>query len=102
MILNLVEIQVKPDCLAPFVEATLANHRGTRREPGNLRFDVVQDESDPTRFVLYEVFRDLEAIEAHRETEHYRIWKSAVEPWMASPRKGTRYRILAPERPQAF
>lgn len=102
MILNLVEIQVKPDCLEAFVEATLANHRGTRQEAGNFRFDVVQQEGDPTHFILYEVFRDPEAIAAHRETEHYRTWKTVVEPWMACPRKGTRYRILAPERPQAL
>jgi autoinducer 2-degrading protein len=51
-------IFVKPQNLAPFIEATLDNARNTRKEPGNLRFDVSQAEDDPTRFLLYEVYRE--------------------------------------------
>jgi autoinducer 2-degrading protein len=100
MILNLIQIQVKPECLPDFIEGTLANHHGTRKEKGNLRFDVVQKADQPESFLLYEIFEDEAAIEFHRTTEHYKEWKSKAEAWMAAPRIATRYQILAPTPPQ--
>jgi quinol monooxygenase YgiN len=50
-----------------FIEACRENHEGALREPGNRRFDVLQDPSDPTRFILYEAYRD-EAGESGRNT----------------------------------
>ena len=44
---------VKPPNVEPFLDATLDNARHTRKEPGNLRFDVLRAEDDPTRFLLY-------------------------------------------------
>ncbi|HHH45787.1 MAG TPA: antibiotic biosynthesis monooxygenase [Thiotrichales bacterium] len=66
------------------------------REPGNLRFDVLQSEEDPARFVLYEVYVDEAAAAAHKETDHYLRWREKVADWMAEPRRGVRYRGLLP------
>ena len=52
-----VTIFVKPEFLEPFKEATLDNARNTRKEPLNVRFDVLQHEEDPTRFLLYEAYQ---------------------------------------------
>jgi autoinducer 2-degrading protein len=92
-----VHVQVKAEHLGDFVAATRANREGSRREPGNVRFDVLQSEDDPTRFVLVEIFRDAEAAAAHKTTAHYLAWRDAVVGWMASPREGRRYRALTPE-----
>ncbi len=94
-----VHVQVRAEQVEAFVAATRANHAGSRREPGNLRFDVLQSEEEPTRFVLVEVFRDPEAAAAHKASAHYQAWRDAVAGWMAAPREGRRYRVLAPEDP---
>ena len=96
MLVNVVTVFVQPGQIDAFIAATRENHAGSRREPGNLRFDVLQSAQDPSRFLLYEVFASEEAVEAHRRTPHYLRWKAAVEPWMAKPREGARHAVLAP------
>ena len=100
MIVRAIEIRVKPERAAEFIAATLENHRGSLGEPGVLRFDVLQSSEDSARFLLYEVYRDEEATQAHKQTAHYQAWKLAVEPLMAAPRKGWAYRALAPTDPK--
>lgn len=102
MIVNAVTVHVKPEHVAEFIAATRKNHEGTRTEPGNHRFDVLQSADDPARFLLYEVFAGDEAVEAHRKTPHYLAWRAAVEPMMAKPREGRMHRIIAPENPAAW
>ena len=92
-----VHVHVKPENRRQFIEATLENARNTIQEPGNLRFDVIQQVDAPNRFVLYEVYRDEAGMAAHKETPHYAAWRDAVEPWMAEPRKGVKHTSLFPE-----
>jgi autoinducer 2-degrading protein len=89
-----VTVYVKPEHLQAFIPATLENARDTRREPGNLRFDVLQAEDDPTRFFLYEVYYTKEDFAAHQQTAHYHAWREAVQDWMAQPRQGVRHKTL--------
>ena len=96
MHVTLVHVHVKPEHVEPFTTAILRNQQGTAREPGNVRFDVLQSEGDPTRFVLVEMFRDGEAAAAHKSTPHYLAWRDEVAAWMASPREGHRFRLLSP------
>ncbi len=96
MQVTLVHVHVKPENVADFIEATRANHEASVREPGNLRFDVLQLEDDSARFVLYEAYRDDAAARAHKETDHYATWRDTVADWMAEPRKGVRYNGLLP------
>jgi len=93
---HLVEVHVKPECVDAFIEATVANAKGSILEPGIARFDFYQDHEDPTSFRLVEVFRDDEAPIAHKETEHYKNWREAVADMMAEPRKAARYRNVHP------
>jgi autoinducer 2-degrading protein len=89
-----VTIHVSPDLVQDFISATLENARGTRQEPGNLRFDVLQAEDEPARFLLYEVYYTKEDFTAHQQTAHYHAWRAAVDGWMAQPRQGQRYHTL--------
>ena len=68
------------------------------REPGVVRFDVIQQEDDPTRFVLVEVYRGPDDPARHKETAHYAAWRDAAESMMAEPRRSVKYRALFPER----
>ena len=86
-----VQVQVKPECVAAFIQATLENARLSSQESGIARFDVVQDSKDSTRFVLVEVYRNPEAPALHKATEHYARWRDTVAPMMAEPRQGTWY-----------
>jgi autoinducer 2-degrading protein len=94
MFIYLVEINVKPEHLDEFKTATLDNAQNTIRESGNCRFDVLQHPDDLTKFILYEVYVDESGLEAHRQTAHYARWKATVEPWMAEPRKATKFSAL--------
>jgi len=86
-----VTVQVRPECVAQFIEATLDNARNTRTESGNVRFDVSQAADDPARFLLYEVYRTPDDFRAHQQTDHYLRWKQAVAEWMAQPREGVKH-----------
>ena len=86
-----VTVNVKPESVEQFVEATLDNARNTRQEPGNVRFDVLQAEEEPTRFLLYEAYRGKDDFAAHQQTEHYLRWKQTVADWMAQPRQGVKH-----------
>jgi len=69
---------IKPEFVEEYKEATIDNARQTVLEPGIIRFDVLQDKEDPTHFSLFEVYQDMEAREAHLETEHFLVWKELV------------------------
>lgn len=96
MLIVHVHVHVLPDQIDAFTAATRENARESLREPGIARFDVVQQEADPTRFVLVEVYRDAEAPARHKETAHYLRWRDAVAPMMASPRVGVRLTNVFP------
>jgi len=99
MHVTLVHVHALPEHVAEFIEATRLNHAGSVAEPGCLRFDVLQQPDDPTRFVLYEAYRDASAAAAHKETEHYLAWKAAVAGWLAEPRRGEPFTGLLPAVP---
>jgi autoinducer 2-degrading protein len=92
----LIHVRVLPDRVDAFLAATRSNHLASIREPGNLRFDVLQAPDDPTRFLLYEAFADAGAAAAHKETPHYLAWREAVAPLMAEPRRGEPWLGLLP------
>jgi quinol monooxygenase YgiN len=92
-----VHVRVKPEHIESFKQATLANARESLKEPGIARFDVVQQQDDPARFVLVEVYRDAGAAAAHKETKHYPVWRDAVAPMMAEPRFSVKFNNFFPD-----
>jgi (4S)-4-hydroxy-5-phosphonooxypentane-2,3-dione isomerase len=91
-----VEVRVTPGAVEAFAQATRANAEASLGEPGVVRFEVLQDLDDPTRFILIEVYRDAGAVLAHKETAHYRTWREAVADLMAEPRSSRRLTNLFP------
>lgn len=92
-----VHVHVKPDQVEAFKAATLENARNSVQEPGIARFDVIQQQDDPTRFVLVEVYRTPEDPARHKETAHYRKWRDTVADMMAEPRTSVKYTNVFPE-----
>lgn len=97
MIVTTVTVFVKSDHIQDFIAATKINHEESIKEPGNLRFDVLQSHDDPARFLLYEAFESQEAGAAHKQTAHYLKWRETVAPWMAKPRLGIPHQVISPE-----
>lgn len=96
MLIVHVFVHVKPECVAAFQAATVENARNSVQEPGIARFDVIQQQDDPTRFVLVEVYRTAAATAAHKETAHYQQWRDTVADMMAEPRASIKYGNVFP------
>jgi quinol monooxygenase YgiN len=94
-----VFIHVKPESVEAFRRATIENARNSLREPGITRFDVIQQDDDPTKFALVEVYRSPDDPPKHRETAHYKAWVSAASEMMAEPRTRVIYHNVYPEDP---
>lgn len=97
MIATLVHVEVKAEFMDLFVEATRQNHENSVKEPGNFRFDILQDAHIPGKFILYEVYQSDADAAAHKQTAHYKTWRDTVEPWMAKPREGIKHKLLFPQ-----
>ena len=87
----MVYVHVKSQFLDAFKQATLENARESVKEPGVARFDVVQQEDDPTRFILIEVYKTADAQAAHKATAHYETWRDTVAEMMGDARQAERY-----------
>ena len=96
MVIVQVYVHVKPESVSEFSLATIENARMSLQEPGIARFDVVQEQDDPTRFALVEVYRTPEAAAAHKETAHYAKWRDAVAGMMAEPRRSIKFNAIFP------
>ena len=92
-----VFVQVKPEKVEAFKAATVENARSSKQEPGIARFDVIQQQDDPTRFVLVEVYRTPDDPAGHKETPHYQKWRDTVAQMMAEPRTSIKYTNVFPD-----
>ena len=96
MLIVHVHVRVKPEAIDAFKQATLANAQASRNEPGIARFDLLQQNDDPTRFLLVEAYRAADAPAAHKETQHYKTWRDTVEKMMAEPRQSVKLTNIDP------
>ena len=92
-----VRLDVKPDRVDDFLKLVTFNASESRKEPGNLRFDVVRSVDNPTYFRLYEVYRDDAAVRAHQATPHYAKWRAEIEALLATPRVSEKFTSVFPE-----
>jgi len=96
MLIVHVHVQVLPEAVEAFIAATRDNAAHSVQEPGIARFDVAQQADDPTRFVLVEVYRTVDAPAQHKETAHYQRWRDTVAHMMAAPRQSVKYNNVFP------
>lgn len=96
MIVTCVYVHVKPDEINRFITVTKANHSESVKESGNLRFDLIQQTDDPSRFMLYEAYESESVAANHKTTAHYLKWREFVNDFMIEPRVGVKYNIIEP------
>ena len=92
-----VQAQIKAPYVEDFKKACIENAKDSLQEEGIARFDIVQQQDDPTRFVLIEVYRNKDAPARHKATLHYRDWRDKVLPMMAQPRKSHFFSNIYPD-----
>ena len=97
MLIVHVFVHVKPEQVEAFRAATLENAHNSVQEPGIARFDVIQQQDDPARFVLVEVYRTPDDPARHKETAHYQKWRDTVAEMMAEPRSSIKYANVFPD-----
>jgi (4S)-4-hydroxy-5-phosphonooxypentane-2,3-dione isomerase len=81
----LVTFRIRPEHIAAFAEAIATNARSSLEvEAGCQRFDVCRDPKDDSLFVLYEIYDDEAAIEAHVRSAHYQGFDALTARWVLS------------------
>jgi len=93
----MVRIRVRPQHLEDFVGETIGDGEGSvLREPGCRRFDIIQDEDEPTKFGLCEVYDDEAAVEDHLTRPHFQKWQETTADWIAEDIGVSKCRLVFP------
>jgi autoinducer 2-degrading protein len=94
-----VKVRIKPALRQRFLDAIEVDALGSERdEPGCSRFNVLQDAEDPNVYYFYEVYTGAAAMEAHRATPHYAVWR-AVADTLDGPTEAIRCQPVFPASP---
>ena len=80
----LVNIRIKPENVERWMKMAMENAREARKEPGCRQFEVLVDPQDKTRVVLFEIYNDDKAFEAHQATPHFKKYLAEAVPLLAS------------------
>ena len=97
MMVRVIHVFVKPDRIEDFISESTSNQNESLKEPEIKRFDVLQDSEDSGHFLLYEAYNSEQATLDHKETAHYKRWKSRVESMMQKPRESASFTAIAPK-----
>jgi autoinducer 2-degrading protein len=79
-----VDLRIKPENVESFTKKAIENAAASRKEPGCKQFDVLVDPKDRTKVLLYEVYVDEKAFEAHQQTAHFKQYAAEAVPLLAS------------------
>ena len=98
MIALIVTVNIKPEHRDAVLKGALEDARGSQHdEPGCLRFDVIQDQSDPNRIFFYEVYKDEAAFQEHLKAPHFPAWSSIPKEYFSAPTAVSRGPIISPK-----
>jgi (4S)-4-hydroxy-5-phosphonooxypentane-2,3-dione isomerase len=91
-----VNIRIKPESVDAFMQRLKENASAARKEPGCRQFDVLVDPNDKTKVMLYEVYDDDKAFEAHQQTPHFKKYLAEAVPLLASRERHLFTRVEIP------
>jgi quinol monooxygenase YgiN len=95
MIYGVATLTVKPETRAEFIAGAAACIRETRKEPGNIAYDLHESVTDQARMVFVEQWENAEALVPHRAAEHVKTFgRIAVKCFSAPPK----IEIITPEK----
>jgi quinol monooxygenase YgiN len=93
MFVLVVQLKVKPENVDRFMKELNTNAAAARKEPGCKQFDVLVDPNDRTKMMLYEVYNDEKAFEAHQQTPHFMKYLAEGVPLLASRERSVWKRV---------
>jgi quinol monooxygenase YgiN len=80
-------LTVKPETRAELIAAATACINATRKEPGNITYDLHESVTDPTKMVFVEQWDNEEALVPHRTAEHVKAFGRVAAKCMTAPPK---------------
>lgn len=81
----IVTFFIKKENVEDFMKASFDNATNSRKEAGNVRYDILRSNDDETKFFFYEVYKTYDDFLTHQKSEHYLRWEKTVTDWMAQP-----------------
>jgi len=94
-----VNIRIKPENVARWMTMAMENAREARKEPGCRQFDVLVDPKDKAKVLLFEIYDDEKAFEAHQQTAHFKKYLAEAVPLLASRERHRDVRERQIDRP---
>jgi len=88
-------LTVKPEARAELIAGAKACIAETRKEPGNIAYDMHESVSDPTKMVFVEQWENAEALVPHRGTEHMKTFGRIAAKCLSAP---ARIEIITPAK----
>ena len=95
MIYVVATLTIKPETRAEFIAAATACIKETRKEPGNIAYDLHESVTDHSKMVFVEQWENAEALGPHRAAEHSKAFGRVVVKCLAAP---PRIEIITPEK----
>src|ERR1700688_2627525 len=95
MIYVVATLTIKPETRAEFIAAATACIEATRKEPGNIAYDMHESVTDPAKMVFVEQWESAEALMLHGKTEHLKTFGRAAAKCMTAP---TKIEVITPEK----
>jgi len=80
---NAVDIDVVPGQIDNYLVALKENGAASVHEPGCREFDILLSQKDPNHVLIFEVYNDAAAAQAHRETDHFKKYAAATKDMVA-------------------
>lgn len=80
-------LTVKPEMRAELIAGAKACIAETRKEAGNIAYDMHESVSDPTRMVFVEQWENADALEPHRKSDHMRAFGRIAAKSLSAPPK---------------
>ena len=95
MIYVVATLTVKPETRAEFIAAATACIEETRKEPGNIAYDMHESVTDPAKMVFVEQWENAEALVPHRAADHMKAFSRVAANCLTAPPK---IEIITPEK----
>ncbi len=77
LVVRIAKVKVDPKYLDEYLEFVKENGKvSVEKEDGVISLFPMQDSEDPTNFSIVEIYRNQEAYQQHRKTDHFQRYKT--------------------------
>jgi autoinducer 2-degrading protein len=83
LLVNVVEYDIVPGQVDAYLASLKENAAASVQEPGCREFNILVSQKDPNHVLIVEVYDDAAAVQAHRETGHFKKYAAAIKDMVA-------------------